>query len=586
MAKNKKHGRQILAMLMAFVLSLSLVQMTAFAANGDGTESAASEAPAVSDGQIQKNNNGDVLYYTSDSSGTFGATGDAVATVTNSPSNPNVTISKTIQGTDTYNTFDITLDVQTTQQVSTTTLKQGAAVSLVLDTSRSMQWDASGGGYCLASLFDAGDVGYTVDAESNDRVLTYISDADGADPSNHRGDYTFAGLAARELVDAYNDGPHKLDPDFVPYKLGDSDQKSAPMRITTITTAMCDFLDSYASSGSADAPRLISLCEFNANVKLAKDWLDVSNSTNLDEIKSYLQNQFTSAKVADWDNSTQVLASGTHIGDGLSSGETQLKSLDSSTVIDTSNVGPRCVILLTDGEKNGGSDPDTVANTIVNTDHYNLYVIGFMTTFSWLQSGHYTAYKEAQNADEIAAQFDDIITTLTLLANAWNVTDPMGDEINYVTDSAKVTVGTDADPSSISIGTGTNGKSLISWDLTKVTPTETQSGNGQNSVTFYHYAMTYRVKLDAMNASNEYQLTNGQTTLSYWLTNEDGAFLDTSGNQIANEYQNPEDALLTLDFKVPKVKPALTSYTVTKVWTGDAAADHANLSVDVALNSD
>lgn len=587
MANKKKLGRQTLAMLMAFVLSLSLVQMTAFAANGDGTAPAASEAPAVSDGQIQKDDSGNVLYYTSNSGGAFETTGDTEATVTNKTPDPNVTISKTIQGTSHYNSFDITLDVKTTQQVETVTTAQGAAVSLVLDTSRSMQWDASGGGYCLASLFDAGDAGYTADDETQDRVLTYIADADGADPSGHSGDYTFAGAAAQDLVKAYNENPENS----VHYKLEDSPSQGDEMRISTIVESMTDdqtgFLDQYASSGSATVQRLVSLTAFNKDATTAQDWIDVSDADNLATLKNYLNERFTPAMVAVWGEG-EVLSSGTNIEAGLQNGETLMQQKDN-----TEGIGPRYIILMTDGAPNTHTSPgktddkaaaNDVAADIMNNKHYSLYAIGFATagnsnSVSWLTP--VTTSMDVNDANGIATQFNAIITTLTSLANAWKVTDPMGTYMGYVTGSAVVSSGTDS--GSVSFDQG-----KIIWDLTKVIPQTSTTGEENDAVTTYHYALTYTVKLDAMHAPNEYQLTNGQTTLSYWLMDGEGNFLEANGTTVVDHvYQNPAAALLTLDFKVPKVKPALTSYTVTKEWagTGDTDATRPENGISVQLYS-
>ena len=59
--------------------------------------------------------------------------------------------------------------------------------------------------------------------------------------------------------------------------------------------------------------------------------------------------------------------------------------------------------------------------------------------------------------------------------------------------------------------------------------------------------------------------TNGRTTLDYYLT-RDGEYIDNSGNV----FELGEDALLTMDFKVPAVKSLFTDFAFTKV----AGYDH------------
>ena len=109
-AGRKPVGKRALSLLMALVMSLSLVQITAFAVD---------EGETTFENQVM--------------TGWFTANGGTANTgVTNGKG---FTLSKTIQQTG-ENAFDITLTVETTQTVTTS----DAAVQLIIDTSGSMDF--------------------------------------------------------------------------------------------------------------------------------------------------------------------------------------------------------------------------------------------------------------------------------------------------------------------------------------------------------------------------------------------------------------------------------------------------------------
>ena len=126
-------GKRALSLLMALVMSLSLVQITAFAAE-----------PGSED-QIMPG------YYEVDANGRI-QTEDGVALTTEEPGRTEggYTLSKTIEATSVENQFNITLQVVTQQTVKT----NDAAVQLVIDTSGSMAYCAVCGKE-KHSLFDS-----------------------------------------------------------------------------------------------------------------------------------------------------------------------------------------------------------------------------------------------------------------------------------------------------------------------------------------------------------------------------------------------------------------------------------------------
>ena len=121
-AGRKLVGKRALSLLMALVMSLSLVQITAFAAE------------TGSEDQIMPG------YYEVDANGNIrkDVNGRDVTTANPSRTEGGYTLSKTIAATEVENQFNITLQVVTQQTVKT----NDAAVQLVIDTSGSMAYCA------------------------------------------------------------------------------------------------------------------------------------------------------------------------------------------------------------------------------------------------------------------------------------------------------------------------------------------------------------------------------------------------------------------------------------------------------------
>ena len=111
-------GKRALSLLMALVMSLSLVQITAFAAETGSKDQIMPGYYLVdADGRIQTEN------------------GEALTTEEPGRTEGGYTLSKTIAATNVENQFNITLQVVTQQTVKT----NDAAVQLVIDTSGSME---------------------------------------------------------------------------------------------------------------------------------------------------------------------------------------------------------------------------------------------------------------------------------------------------------------------------------------------------------------------------------------------------------------------------------------------------------------
>ena len=121
-AGRKPVGKRALSLLMALVMSLSLVQITAFAVEtGSKDQIMPGYYEVDANGNIQKDENG-----------------RDVTTTNPSRTEGGYTLSKTIAATSVENQFKITLQVVTQQTVKT----NDAAVQLVIDTSGSMAYCA------------------------------------------------------------------------------------------------------------------------------------------------------------------------------------------------------------------------------------------------------------------------------------------------------------------------------------------------------------------------------------------------------------------------------------------------------------
>ena len=133
-AGRKPVGKRALSLLMALVMSLSLVQITAFAVEtGSKDQIMPGYYKVDANGNIQKDENG-----------------RDVTTTNPSRTEGGYTLSKTIEATSVENQFNITLQVVTQQTVKT----NDAAVQLVIDTSGSMAYCAVCGKE-KHSLFDS-----------------------------------------------------------------------------------------------------------------------------------------------------------------------------------------------------------------------------------------------------------------------------------------------------------------------------------------------------------------------------------------------------------------------------------------------
>ena len=367
--------------------------------------------------------------------------------------------SKTIMPTDVENEFDITLQVMTTETLSSYEVPQDAAVVIVLDTSYSMLYRENGSGK----------------AKKN------------------------------------NDGSYS------------SNKKKNEQRLTRAVNAINTFISNYKANMSGAA--YLSVLTFNENANVVKNWSDLKKDTNYYTLQRPKAYAYTNIKA------------------GL---DLATKQLGSSTISDVKN---KYVILVSDGEPTaGGKDGShkTAAKNAATALRQNatLYTISYGSEgpTKWLESDIATpgCAFEAKNSENLTIALGKIYEHIKLLSSAWQVSDKMGEHINFLGFYNREG-GYIANSTSVSVG----GKDIctfadnqIDWNL-RITPIDTGSKDP------YSYTLKYRVRLDnTFNsfAENSTFDTNGATTLVY-------AIKDQADKLTAGPF--------TVDFDVPAVKGLL-----------------------------
>ena len=526
----------LLTFLFTSFMPTNLLAGNSVASAEETTQEYTPEQQTQYDKQIEKTiNKGGVSYYKEGKEGKNEKLSD-------------VEISKLITLTGTENEFDIELKVITKENVKVLeTLQKEAAVVLVMDTSKSMQWDASGGGYCV-------------------KCEKYVKNADDG-THNHKndnlggnGDCVYARGAVSPNNTAYED---------------------EPMRITTAVNAATSFVTSFKNSFSDKA--MFSLVTFNEKANAValdsnKYWVNLNENNYLETANAAINNLAMYSSNEEYHKRTSKLASGTNIAGGLQVAVNLLKELPADAPKN------RYVILLTDGDPNrgirGSEDGYTVsgikdgvdwkksANTAAEKvkKKATIYTVGFSKDVSDanFMKGLATSpdkYSYAATSDKLDAEFKKITTSITLLANAWQVLDPMGDNIQFL--GFYDTNGT-LQPS-LSNGKETyckiekkNEVDTIDWDLKKTGAAHKDGG--------YEYTLKYKVRLDTTDTdfkSGEFQDTNGKTTLEYIVKKQ-----NATGND-ADSYEGP----YTVDFKIPKVKGYLAGTEKTGIQFLKTAED-------------
>ena len=553
----KKKLQKVFSLLLTFSLLMSMMSVSVFAT---GSESATSAQQIVTNGQETSYADGKVK------------------------------VSKMISGTNTENVFDITLSVETTQSYDTVIVTPPAAVALVIDTSASMDAQVSGvedgrtvtrtrlywaqkaavefleefadpnGAARYVSLSEFYQYGFA--KSSNGKYWFNVSDeAERAVLAglinsliyrDHYGTNVEAGLLMAE--DLLNDSPVKdLEHKFL-LLLSDGAPNAVSTAMPSGGYVAGEYNGTYNNNPEWDKTKYDSLSLFD-------DWAGYSGGGK------------------------EIYVPGNTLPDGSEEHEDKVDTMDN----DGYYMGWYWKKTATKWEKvemTGYSNPylyaayraykaaqDIGATIPVYTINYgsageqigaNETNWNFSTNYSvgdWLK--YHIASKPGNafgsgDSDDVAELFTSILgeikEELAKYAQAWTVTDPMGERVEYIANSAATNDG------SVSCNNGT-----LIWTLAD--PSQRVDGNK----TYYTYGATYQVKLDnvtpgsdslAAFAEGKAYATNGTTTLTYWLmVDENGNqyYVDESGAKVTG------DPTLTADFVVPSVKGYLADLTFKKV---------------------
>ena len=201
-----------------------------------------------------------------------------------------------------------------------------------------------------------------------------------------------------------------------------------------------------------------------------------------------------------------------------------------------------------------------------------LFSYGGEAVKNWLKSlkssdGTSFAAYSTSNASELANIFKSISELIKLKAQAWQLTDPMGDNIEFV---QFLDANIDNKQATQSGGT-------ISWDLKRDI---TKAHDEANKV--YTYTLSYRIKLNTLSSGFEkdtFYKTNGVTDLTYFI-----------------EKQGTAGGLKHAYFNVPSVKGFAGDLTFNKVGANNkplagaafkiTANDDPNWSMDGTPSAD
>ena len=334
--------------------------------------------------------------------------------------------------------------------------------------------------------------------------------------------------------------------------------------LASLKSAACDFLDNYVEEAGG-AVRNASLVTFGSNAAIAVGWTDVADSGNLSSMKTKIQ------KLG--------LGGGTFMQGGLILARNLLRTdaLPSGTGDET--IGNRSVILFSDGVANMYTNSTTVdystgtrlkgTNNSVDIardraeamadvvkdrtsftttqtetlDKYDssLYTIAFGSSApaAWLGDtiaiNSSFAYSAA-DLSELNDAFKAIVERISSWLEAWIVTDPMGMNIEFISDITQA----DFDAGLLKYENDT-----LSWDLKKAAPSSEDDG-------IYTYNYSYRIRLDTMSdtfKSGTSYPTNGETEL---------ILIMVENGRITSD-------VMTVTFSVPEGKGYVGSFDFTKV---------------------
>ncbi|MCL2166742.1 MAG: VWA domain-containing protein [Clostridiales bacterium] len=347
--------------------------------------------------------------------------------------------------------------------------------------------------------------------------------------------------------------------DVSPSMFGENDTRTNHM--PALRSAANNFLDKLAEE-AGDSVRYVSLVAFGGNsASIRSGWVNITNSGTLTALKNTINNL--------------GMINATSIESGLQLARNLLRTPALPNGSDGLPIENRNVVLFSDGGANTISGTTTGANAVAYNQGASLSgyavsngsgdatsmayaatmasVVKYDTSFTVSGTSYpkYTAYLytiafgseapatwlsntiatnasyafEANNAADLNDAFGAIARRIESWAEAWIVTDPMGESIDFISTIS---------PADLASGRIQFQANTLSWDLKLTTP-----NSFANDVFTYTY--TYRIRLNVSDPDfipETAYPTNGRTTLTYVMIQDAIIVSD----------------VFTADFAIPAIK--------------------------------
>lgn len=569
MSKKMHKGKKAISWIVMIAMMISLFPTAVFGAGIDATASS-----------VQIDGEKSPVYYALDKDGNVTGEGNKSPVVKpveeDGEATDRVVMSKSIKGTENENEFDITLKVSTKDEIQKLVLSPDAAVVLVLDVSKSMDDNSSPKRYKQAQQAAKDFVdAYAKDAGEAERWISVVEYASSAMTVqnwidvNEKNQQNTNITAVKEKIDRVAPGfsyekqisyvKDSRQVGYYDYDYGDW-EKSGTYGKREWICKVCG-----AKGGKGDEPNnphkhcTFPDCSRPQDTKHThEERFDGGSYTNIQAGLMLAQNLINARFPAD----NAVKAS-----ESVKKPKTYVILLTDGqpkkySVKDDNSWKNSTEFILGDktSDDKAKAGTESAAESIRDAKT-TLYSIAYATDETLLQKISHNVFK-ASDLDELLKSFTAIVEQIKKLAEAWTVTDPMGDRIDFI--SGDKVNGVDKYAENGYYRQYDKTTKTLHWNLKNET-VEPIDG-------VYTYQLTYRVRLNNLPIDGEvfvatetndegqevdkYYLTNKPTTLCYALFNE--------------ETQKIPDVRYA-DFLVPRV----TGYTADFAFDKVAAHDNS-----------
>ena len=533
--------KRLLALIMVLSLALSLVPVGAAAPTNAGSEDNGATGSAQ-----QIKNKGGTTYY--DKNGNLVTTPGAEL----GKDNVVVEMSKTIQGTDTENEFEVTLNVKTSQDIKElSSVNPDAAVVLVIDVSNSME--------------------KCVTCGQNEKSDNH---GNGRYKHPYQSRLSAAQAAAKKFVG-----------EFAKLSAGDGENAKRLVKIiqfgSDATTKNQYWIDVSSAAGLRQAEWYINDLEINggtnieAGLQLARN--NLAQRTNQDSAIYNVDYLYTILLTDGKPTYGTRNKSNTNTwwieGDEKSGNTTNYSDVnDAKTFADSIRGLTRASQLysICFGTDSKGTEVwnDTLLDDDDDVPH------GFdedITVKEWLNQWSSKAYSGGTDGSGLFDNFESILTQIALSTKAFRVTDTMGE---YMTDANILPVmkpdgiGSVNNVANIDVDTGVlNWNILASGDDGTSTYEEDDDGTATGNLS---YTLKYSVVLDNLQDKDiiiddsSPANVNESAELTYAVQKEDGTW---------------DETVYTGTFAVPQVKSLYDDLTFTKQGSDGKALEKASFKL-------